>query len=1039
MGSSPTDHWFWQAFGLRAQTAEAPVVESSRWRRKCALAFFLLGIGVLTATEMKSSWIESRFFAAGASKASYKLAPGSSSSIRYPAAGPYDLQRGYATLPAYLNRLGGEGYSVQEQARDSDSALLLDRLGIYPIYHEKNQAGLDIVDDRGGSLYSFRDPQRSYRDFASIPPLVIHTLLFIENRHLLSEDEPYRNPAIEWGRLAHAALDLGLHEVDRHHSVIGGSTLATQLEKLRHSPEGRTHSPSEKLRQIASASFRSYLDGPQTLNAQRDVIRDYINSIPLSATPGHGEVAGLGDGLAVWYGADFGEVNRLLDTPENGLKPEQMDERAAAYRQVLSLFLALREPSTYLVRNPNALYSETDKYLRALCEGGVISANLRDAALRERTPLKPKSLDPADPPADYFVANKATNAVRERLLGLLGIQSNYQLDRLDLSVQTTIDQKVQQSVTRFFQQIADRRNAGAAGLDADHLLSVGDPSQVIYSFTLYERGDGVNLLRAQADNFNQPLSIVDGTRLQLGSTAKLRTMINYLQIIEGLHRQLSGLTSAQLAATTVPPGDRLTEWAVQYLTTAQNRSLEAMLSAALDRKYSGNPGEAFFTAGGLHVFANFERSENISFFTVREGFEHSVNLVFVRLMRDIENYYKWRLPGVSPSVLTDPGDPARDRYLKRFANEEGSVFLGRFYEKYRGLDADQALETLMKGIRPNPVRVAVIFRTARPAADLATFSEFMNRHVPPALLNDRKASHKLETLYANYAPGKFSLSDCGYLAGIHPLELWLISYLEQHPGASLSEAIAQSEPQRQEVYRWLFRPKERHGQDLRIGILLEEDAFHEIWKAWKPLGYPFDSLVPSYATSIGVSGDTPRALAELAGIIANGGIRYPVETVRQLTFASSTPMETTVAFQPGSGESVISPAIASLVYDAMLGVVQNGTGRRAFRAFVLPNGKAIQVAGKTGTGDNRFKVFAKGSEIVADRPVNRTAAFVFIIGDRLFGTVMAFVPSQNASSYEFTSALAVQILKDLAPTLQPLISDSPRDAKYTEAAVHEIR
>ena len=199
---------------------------------------------------------------------------------------------------------------------------------------------------------------------------MVHTLLFIENRHLLNRNEPNRNPAIEWGRLAHAMLDLGLHKVDRHHSVIGGSTLATQLEKLRHSPEGRTHSPAEKLRQIASATLRSYLDGPQTLNAQRDVIRDYINSIPLSATPGHGEVIGLGDGLAVWYGADFDEVNRLLEAPEDRWKPEQMDRQARAYRQVLSLFLALREPSNYLVRNPNALASETDRYLRALCEEG---------------------------------------------------------------------------------------------------------------------------------------------------------------------------------------------------------------------------------------------------------------------------------------------------------------------------------------------------------------------------------------------------------------------------------------------------------------------------------------------------------------------------------------------------------------------------------------------------------------------------------------------------------------------------------------------
>ncbi len=74
----------------------------------------------------------------------------------------------------------------------------------------------------------------------------------------------------------------------RDHSVIGGSTLATQLEKLRHSPEGRTHSPAEKLRQIASATLRSYQDGPR--NSRRPAsVSSAITSIrfrfqPLRAT-----------------------------------------------------------------------------------------------------------------------------------------------------------------------------------------------------------------------------------------------------------------------------------------------------------------------------------------------------------------------------------------------------------------------------------------------------------------------------------------------------------------------------------------------------------------------------------------------------------------------------------------------------------------------------------------------------------------------------------------------------------------------------------
>jgi membrane peptidoglycan carboxypeptidase len=98
---------------------------------------------------------------------------------------------------------------------------------------------------------------------------------------MMDPRHPYRNPAIEWSRLARAALDFSLHKIDRRHRVSGGSTLATQLEKMRHSPQGRTESPAEKLRQIASASLGAYQNGERTLGAQQRVIGEYINSIPL--------------------------------------------------------------------------------------------------------------------------------------------------------------------------------------------------------------------------------------------------------------------------------------------------------------------------------------------------------------------------------------------------------------------------------------------------------------------------------------------------------------------------------------------------------------------------------------------------------------------------------------------------------------------------------------------------------------------------------------------------------------------------------------
>lgn len=81
-------------------------------------------------------------------------------------------------------------------------------------------------------------------------------------------------------------------------------------------------------------------------------------------------------------------------------------------------------------------------------------------------------------------------------------------------------------------------------------------------------------------------------------------------------------------------------------------------------------------------------------------------------------------------------------------------------------------------------------------------------------------------------------------------------------------------------------------------------------------------------------------------------------------------------------------------------------------------------ASKTGTGDHRYEIYGKGGVLIGSRVVNRTATFAFMIGDRYFGTITAFVPGPDAAQYGFTSSLPVAILKALAPKLMPLL-DSP--------------
>jgi cell division protein FtsI/penicillin-binding protein 2 len=160
------------------------------------------------------------------------------------------------------------------------------------------------------------------------------------------------------------------------------------------------------------------------------------------------------------------------------------------------------------------------------------------------------------------------------------------------------------------------------------------------------------------------------------------------------------------------------------------------------------------------------------------------------------------------------------------------------------------------------------------------------------------------------------------------------------------------------------------------------------------------------------------------GIILSGGVLYPSERIQQLHFGLGTPSETIAEHRLEPGKQVLLPQIARLVRREMLGVVQNGTGRRAHAGIKLPDGVVLPIGGKTGTGDNQFHIYAKNGGLLGSHTVNRTAAFAFFIGDRYFGTVLAFVPGKQAANYDFTSALAVQVLKDLTPALMPVIHNA---------------
>ncbi|MFO1126896.1 MAG: transglycosylase domain-containing protein [Rhodospirillales bacterium] len=964
-----------------------------------------------------------------ASSFSYHVEAGPNPDAKFPTAGPYDQRLGYARLGDFSTRLEKAGYTIEQQARLSPELAAFIDEGGFAIFDEKAQSGLMLYDRHGEPIHLARHPEYVFERFEDIPPLVVSTLLFIENRELLDTDIPTRNPAVEWDRFTAAAANTVTQHLGASSQRFGGSTLATQIEKFRHSPDGRTASVGDKLRQITSASLRAYRNGPDTRDARRRIVLDYINATPLAARPGFGEVIGLGDGLWAWYGVDPAEARRLLSAEEAGQTADPA--LASLYKQVLSLLLGQRRPSYFLVQGREELTALTDSHLRLLAEAGLISPAFRDAALE--APLVFRH-DP--PPAGEFsfVDRKAVNAMRTHVAQLLQVPLYYDLDRFDLRAETTLDAATERRVIDSLRRLMDPKEAERAGLTGERLLSGGQPAGVVYSVTLYERGEGVNYVRVQADNMERPLDLNEGGKFDLGSTAKLRTLVTYLEIIAELHERLADLDQDELKTLATGVSDPLSRWAVKYLTDTKDKSLAAMIDAAMQRKYSANPGEAFFTGRGIHTFANFDKSHNGRIMPVAEAFRYSVNLVFIRMMRDIVRYYQAADPDQPRDLLADPTNPLRGEYLARFADMEGKTFLGQFWKRYGRLTSDQALAALAERAAGIPARQATIFRSVRPDADFAAFGAFMRQRLPNAGLDD----DELGVLYAKYGTDRFNLHDRGYIARVHPLELWLVAYLQTHPNATRSEMVTASADERQEVYQWLLRSKRKRAADSRIRIILEQDAFEKVHDAWARLGYPFPSLVPSLATAIGSSADRPSALAELVGIILNDGVRQPTIRVTQLEFADGTPYETRFV-RPAGGERLLPSEVAAAVRRGLTDVVANGTAKRLAGTFKDASGRPLPTGGKTGTGDELADRYGPGTAAGKEKEVSRSAAFAFFIGDRFFGVVTAHVPGPNAKHYRFTSALPVQVLKSLEPALASMLNEQPTSPRGPMKVVAEAK
>ncbi len=978
-------------------------------RASTAVLVGLLALACAIAAELSTSALQSRFLANIASRLTWRVESGPSPRIVYPWQGPFDFARGYSRIPDFEQRLARHGFQVAEQVRFSSALAVTTALGVSPPAREKPLAGLAIRGRDGTLLYDGTARLFRFRDLDEVPPIAVEALLRMEDRKLLRPAPPWWNPAVDWGRMVRAATLSAGNRFGLPLTFQGGSTLAVQMEKYRHSRGGLTRSVGDKLRQVLSASLRVYGDGPNTREKQREIILDYVNTVPLGGAPGYGEVYGLGEGLRAWFGIE--PENAFVALGRSGAGPA----KARALKHVLALLCAVRAPSRFLSEDRPELERRVAYFERQLHAAGVI-----DDPLFRR--LSKTSIRPAPRRTRPVLAlrrHKEVDLVRRELLARLGVRGFHELDRLDLEVATTLDADLQAQATALFKQLQDPAFVAAHGLAGPRLLESGDPHRVVYSFLLMEHTPAGDAVRVHADNLPRPFDLNADMRMELGSTAKLRTLAHYLDVVERIHGELSGLEPEARVARARAAGDPLTRWVAAELDSHSQQPVDSLLAHSLERRYSASPYEAFFTGGGLHAFHNFDAADNRLRLSLREAFARSTNLVFIRLMRDLVRYHEARLPYSAATVLNDPADSVRARLLEEAADEEAVTLLARFYRRLGGAAPTQ-LPGLVLGDRAWSDRNwAALYWAWHPAAPPDSLVSWAAAH------GRRIEADKAARWARVYGNTRWTLRDYGYLLGRHPLELWCGDQVSRQPSMSWRDVLERSTSARKEVQAWLFSPRQHRAQNLRLRARIERDAFDRMTEDWRRLGFPFQRLVPSYATAIGSSADRPEALAELVGVTVNDGVRPSPRIIEQLRFGGGSPYETVLAPEPAKEDRVLSPAVAHALRGALAAVVETGTARRVRGVFRDPAGVEIQVGGKTGSGDNRLEAFARGGRLVSSHAINRTAAFVFYVGDRYYGVVTASVMGGQSAAYHFTSALPLEVFKLLAPAITARTESNP--------------
>jgi penicillin-binding protein 2 len=328
------------------------------------------------------------------------------------------------------------------------------------------------------------------------------------------------------------------------------------------------------------------------------------------------------------------------------------------------------------------------------------------------------------------------------------------------------------------------------------------------------------------------------------------------------------------------------------------------------------------------------------------------------------------------------------------------------------LDVQQAAEQAMAGkdgalvaIDPNNGRILAM--VSHPGFDPDVFGAGVSPAAWHTLVSDPKHPLEDRAIQGIYAPGStFKIVDS--IAGLEdgtlhpdtvyycPGGLWFGGRVyhcwrkQGHGSIALHDAIVRS----CDVYFYhvgetlgidrIARWANRLGLGAKTGIDLDNERtgiipssawkmhrFHQRW-------YPAETL--SVAIGQGYVAVTPIQLAQLAEMVANGGIRYQPQYVREVEGLDGAALKT---YAPViASRANISPDILQFVRDAMCDVVNSprGTAHKA----ALPN---VTVCGKTGTA----QIVGEKTGIVSDEHHLNETPYQF----RDNAVFMAFAPKEH--------------------------------------------